>query len=63
MEDLARELAAHHYDPKYNRQRARDTQAELGRIRLPGFSDEALDAAAREIMKIAATRLSSVRRP
>jgi tRNA 2-selenouridine synthase len=63
MEDLARELAAHHYDPKYNRQRARDTQAELGRIRLPGFSDEALDAAAREIMKIAATSLSSVRRP
>lgn len=62
IEDLARELAAHHYDPKYNRQRARDTQPELGRIRLPGYSGEALDAAAREIMEITATRVSVVRR-
>lgn len=62
IEDLARELAVHHYDPKYNRQRTRDTQPELGRIQLPGFSDEALDAAAREIMEITAARLSVVRR-
>ncbi len=61
IEDLARELAAHHYDPKYNRQRARDTQPELGRIRLPGFSDEALDAAAREIMEITNANFSAVR--
>lgn len=63
IEDLARELAAQHYDPKYNRQRARDTQPELGRVQLPGFSDEALNAVAREIMQLAAIDLDAVRRP
>ncbi len=61
IEDLARELAAHHYDPKYNRQRARDTQPELGRIRLPEFSDEALSSAAREILEITNVRSGAVR--
>lgn len=53
MEELARELVAHHYDPKYARQRARDTQAELGQVELAGFGDDALEEAGREIVRLA----------
>lgn len=53
MEELACELVAHHYDPKYARQRGRDTQPELGTVSLPGFDAAALEAAAREIMSLA----------
>ena len=49
-QELAREIAAHHYDPKYARQRARDTQRELGTISLPDFSPSALEQAAAEII-------------
>lgn len=51
--ELARELVVNHYDPKYARQRARDTQPELGTVRLPGFDGAALDAAAVQIMALA----------
>ncbi|MBU3921725.1 MAG: tRNA 2-selenouridine(34) synthase MnmH, partial [Alphaproteobacteria bacterium] len=50
MEDLARELVAHHYDPKYTRQRLRDTQPELGSVRLSGFDADALAKAAGEVL-------------
>ncbi|MEX1252613.1 MAG: tRNA 2-selenouridine(34) synthase MnmH [Hyphomonas sp.] len=51
-EDLAREIAAHHYDPKYARQRARDTQPELGTVRLSDFLAPTLERAAAEIIAL-----------
>lgn len=54
IEALACEIAAHHYDPKYARQRARDPRPELGCVRLQGFDPEALDCAAQEVLNIAA---------
>lgn len=58
--DLARELVVYHYDPKYARQRARDTQPELGTVRLPQFDDAALEAAARQIMTLAGKRTVAI---
>ncbi|MFN7167600.1 MAG: tRNA 2-selenouridine(34) synthase MnmH [Pannonibacter sp.] len=52
-EDLARELVARHYDPKYARQRARDTQLELGTVTLSGFDSDALEIAAQTIIALA----------
>jgi len=52
-EDLARELMAQHYDPKYARQRARDTQRELGEVRLSGFGAADLEDACAGIMHLA----------
>ena len=51
--ELARDLVEHHYDPKYARQRARDTQPELGTLRLAGFDSGALETAAGQIMRLA----------
>lgn len=53
MEDLACELAAHHYDPKYDRQRARDPRREVGSVHLESFAPDALDRAALEILSLA----------
>ena len=50
---LARELVVRHYDPKYARQRARDTQPELGTVRLAGFDGVAMETAAGEVMALA----------
>lgn len=61
MEDLARELAAHHYDPKYARQRARDLRPELGCVRLQGFDAEALDRAAQEVLTLAGAAVTGIR--
>lgn len=52
-EDLACELVAHHYDPKYARQRARDTQLELGNVLLSGFDTDALEMAAQRVIALA----------
>ncbi|ABI78151.1 conserved hypothetical protein [Hyphomonas neptunium ATCC 15444] len=60
MEDLARELAAHHYDPKYARQRARDLRPELGCVRLQGFGPDALDRAAQEVLTLAGDALTGI---
>jgi tRNA 2-selenouridine synthase len=62
-EDLAREIAAHHYDPKYARQRARDTQPELGTIRLADFTAPALERAATEIIALTARGAAALRSP
>lgn len=53
MAGLARDLVVHHYDPKYARQRERDTQPELGTVRLTGFDSAALENAAGQIMALA----------
>ncbi len=53
LEALAEELVAHHYDPKYARQRAREQPPELGRVRLMGFAAVHLDEAAAEIVRLA----------
>lgn len=53
MAGLARDLVVHHYDPKYARQRERDTQPELGTVRLTGFDSAALENAAGRIMALA----------
>lgn len=60
MEDLAGELAAHHYDPKYARQRARDLRPELGCVTLQGFGHDALDRAAQEVLALAGVSLSGI---
>jgi tRNA 2-selenouridine synthase len=52
MEMLARDLAAHHYDPKYARQRARDCLPELGAVRLRCFDEAALESAARQVIAL-----------
>ncbi len=53
MADLAGELVLHHYDPKYARQRSRDTQPELGSVALSGFDPDALENAAQDIISLA----------
>ncbi len=53
MAELARQLVTHHYDPKYARQRARDTQPQLGVLDLPGLNPEDLDSAASRILALA----------
>ncbi len=50
---LAEQLVAFHYDPKYARQRARDVQPELGQLHLDGFTPEALDNAAADLIRLA----------
>jgi tRNA 2-selenouridine synthase len=62
-EELAREIAAHHYDPKYARQRARDTQPELGTVHLSDFSAPALECAAAEIIALTARGSTWLRSP
>jgi tRNA 2-selenouridine synthase len=62
-EELAREIAAHHYDPKYARQRARDTKPELGTIRLTDFSVPDLERAAAEIIKLTERGTAPLRSP
>lgn len=52
LDALAEQLVAHHYDPKYARQRAREQPLELGRIRLTGFTADHLDRAAAEIVSL-----------
>jgi tRNA 2-selenouridine synthase len=52
MAELARDLVVHHYDPKYARQRARDTQPDHGNVRLKGFDSGALETAAGQIMAL-----------
>ena len=61
MDELACELAAYHYDPKYARQRARDPRPELGCVRLQGFGSEALDRAAQEIIDIGTGNLNAIK--
>ncbi len=62
-EELAREIAALHYDPKYARQRARDTQPELGTVRLADFSAPTLQRAAAEIIALTERGASMLRLP
>lgn len=60
-EELAREIAAHHYDPKYARQRTRDTQPELGTVHLADFSAPALERAAAEIITLTARAAATLK--
>lgn len=52
-EALACELMAHHYDPKYARQRARGAQPVLGEVILAGFGPAGLEDACTAIMHLA----------
>jgi tRNA 2-selenouridine synthase len=61
MEELAREIAEFHYDPKYARQRARETQPELGQVRLEDFSQAALERAASDIIVMADSGAGAIR--
>lgn len=63
IQELALEIAGHHYDPKYARQRARDAHPELGTISLPDFSPLTLERAAAEIIRITERGAGMLRSP
>lgn len=52
MVELARELMAQHYDPRYAKQRARQEMSILHRLLLADLSDGTIDAAAAEVMDV-----------
>lgn len=50
---LAGELMLHHYDRAYARQRARSAPPELGEVCVSAFSEAGLEAAARDVWRLA----------
>lgn len=53
FETLALQLMEEHYDPLYARSRKRRADAPLAELRLKGFDDGSLDAAARSVLSVA----------